>query len=510
MKSKTIGILLLLTAFFIGSFNVIYRTSFTIQDYNPTTYMIVVLLMLFVMLAFGIKEDISMTNRTRDFAIGLVAVFAYFLIVSYLRLLMSFVFYVYRVDALLLPLLLLGIIIAIFGVEGARKLKKQLVYSVFASPAVLLPLIEMNSRFVDSVANLTYWIMKLVGEPVSKAGLTILAPSSYSISIASTCADLGAFIALAMFLIPIAYFYEGPKTRKLYWLVSGIALFFVLNIIRVFSIASIWVYYGINSAVATFHLFVGQILFYIAIIVMLLIAGKFGLSIWNIREHKKEPHIHRDGGAAKVHISKNAAIALGIGIIGFLITVPYQSSIYMPLLSINTTQQGNMLSLYKSIIAPLETAHMNISVLESNNYSAIIALSNQTFNRTKPIYIIAKREGRAIQYGMLANYTSVENSYSVVLNDGITLNSAFINSSGVTFYINYFLLPYKQLNGNWSVIGYETFYKLNESTENIAAGCIPSTGIINRIESEAYNFMNGRFSGPQKMMCLSISAAENN
>ncbi|MGC8648147.1 MAG: archaeosortase/exosortase family protein, partial [Candidatus Micrarchaeia archaeon] len=173
MKSKTIGILLLLTAFFIGSFNVIYRTSFTIQDYDPTTYMIVVLLMLFVMLAFGIKEDIDMTNHIMDFVLGIVAVFAYFLIVSYLRLLMSFVFYVYRVDALLLPLLLLGIIMAIFGVEGARKLKKQLVYSVFASPAVLLPLIEMNSRFVDSVANLTYGIMKLVGEPVSKAGLTI-------------------------------------------------------------------------------------------------------------------------------------------------------------------------------------------------------------------------------------------------------------------------------------------------------------------------------------------------
>lgn len=509
MKGKTIGIVLLLVSFFIGSFNVIYRTSLTIQDYDPITYMIVVLLMLFVMLAFGIKEELKLTSMKRDFLLGIIAIAAYFLVVSYLRLLMSFVFYTYRIDALLLPLLLLGIILAIFGTDGAKKLKKQIVYSIFASPVVLLPLIEQNTRFVDAVASLTYSIMKLVGEPVSKVGLAIIAPSSYSISIASTCADLGAFIALAMFLIPIAYFYTGSKTRKLYWVVAGIALFFVLNIARVFGIASIWVYYGINSAVATFHVFAGQILFYAAIIVMLVIAKGFKLNIWRLENEPKKGGKRGAANLSKQVISKNISLALAIGIVGFLITVPYQNASYIPLLSINTTQQSSMLALYRSIVVPLEVTHMNISVLEANNYSAIIALSNQTFNRTMPIYVIAKLEGRAVQYGMLANYTSVKSRGAIVLNNGITLNSAMINSSGYLFYINYFLLPYQQSNGNWSVVGYETFYKLNNSTINPAAGCIPDTGLINRIESEAYNLVNFRSPIQGKMMCISIAAAQN-
>jgi len=58
MKEKMIGIIVLLVAFFIGSFNILYRTGFVIQDNDPTTYIVVVMLMLFVMLGFGVKEEL--------------------------------------------------------------------------------------------------------------------------------------------------------------------------------------------------------------------------------------------------------------------------------------------------------------------------------------------------------------------------------------------------------------------------------------------------------------------
>ncbi|MEM3827565.1 MAG: archaeosortase/exosortase family protein, partial [Candidatus Micrarchaeaceae archaeon] len=464
MKEKTIGIIILLVAFFIGSFNVLYRTSFVIQDNDPTTYVVVVMLMLFVMLAFGIKENLALTYRRKDAILGVLALIAYILIVSYVRLLMSFVFYTYRIDALLLPLLLIGIILVIFGTDGVKKLKKQLVYSIFASPVVLLPIIEENTGFVNSVAYLTYWLMKVVGEPVTKSGLTIIAPSSYTISIAATCADLGAFIAVVMFLAPIAYFYIGSRMRKFYWVVSGVLLFFAFNMIRVFSIASIWVYYGIDRAVALFHMFAGQLLFYLAIIIMILIASRFDLHIWIGQIPQRTKRVYEvKSKQKKVRFYPNLSMALAIGLLGLAITLPYQNAIYAPLILLNTTQSVSVLTLYRSVGLPLENAEMNLSILEATNSSAILALSNQTYNRTNPIYVIAKLEGRAVQYGMLANYSSASGRSALVLSNGITINSAVIISGGRRFYINYFLFPYRQPNGNWNVVGYEMFYVLNST-----------------------------------------------
>ena len=511
MKEKMIGIIVLLVAFFIGSFNILYRTGFVIQDNDPTTYIVVVMLMLFVMLGFGVKEELNIASTRRDYVLGFLVLAVYFLVVAYVRSLMSFVFYAYRIDALLLPLFLISIIIVIFGIDGVKKLKKQLVYSIFASPVVLLPIIVTNTKFVDSVAYLTYWLMKSVGEPVVKNGLSIIAPSTYSISIAATCADLGAFIALVMFLVPIAYFYTGKKLHKFYWVLTGVILFFIFNIARVFSIASIWVYYGITNAVSVFHLFAGQILFYLAIIVMILIAGRFRLGIWRVSTAKHRTFKAERGRHMQVRTGNNIVAALIIGLLGFAITLPYQSALYLPLMSINTTQQGTMLAVYRAVALPLEAARMNMSILEATNSTAILALSNHTFNRTRPIYVIAKMEGRAVDYGMLANYSRVWNRSAVVLNNGITLNSAMINSSDHSFYINYFLLPYKQLSGNWSVVGYEIFYYLNKTSMSISsvAGCTANTGPVNEIESAVYNILNLRGVYNNKMMCVSTISASS-
>ncbi len=60
---------------------------------------------------------------------------------------------------------------------------------------------------------------------------------------------------------------------------SGLVLLFVLNLLRMTLIAGLWIVSGPTAALSTIHLFAGILLFYLAIIVMMLVAGKFGLGL---------------------------------------------------------------------------------------------------------------------------------------------------------------------------------------------------------------------------------------
>lgn len=509
MREKTLGVIVVLIAFFLGSYNVLARTSFVIQDTDPTTYVVVVLLMVFAMLLFSVKEELRLARGKMNLVYGFLILVAYVLAISYLRSALSFLYYTYRIDALLLPLLLSGIIITVFGIDGIKKLWKQVVYALFASPLLLMPVISANTKFVNSVAYITYWLMNLLREPVTRTGIIITAPSSYSISIASTCADLGAFIAILMFLIPVAYFYNGKLRHKVYWLASGVALFFVFNIARMLTISSVWVYYGIGEAVSIFHLFAGQILFYIAIIVMLVIAGRMKLHLPG-GSRQKVSGKHR---MAKSYTGKTAAYAIGfaiaIGALGFIFTIPYQNASYYPLESFSYTFTGNTTSLYRAVITPLEGAEMNVSVLGSNNRTVIMAMSNSTFARSNPLYAEATIEN-GYYYGMISNYSRAISGSSMLLDSGETINSALVLSNGLNmFYVNYFILPSYNF-GEGHVINYELFYYTNSSvytTQYYVPSCIARSGPINGIESMLYNIMKFQ-PYSDKMLCASLKVGK--
>src|SRR5208282_3427401 len=99
--------------------------------------------------------------------------------------------------------------------------------------------------FANINANFIFGIIKSTGISAAKVGLVISSRLGASITISSTCVSLGTFIAFVMFLIPLAYLYEGKLKRKLYWIVSGTALMLLLNMVRMLFIALVWVYYGL-------------------------------------------------------------------------------------------------------------------------------------------------------------------------------------------------------------------------------------------------------------------------
>ena len=88
--------------------------------------------------------------------------------------------------------------------------------------------------------------------------------------------DRRHIIALALFLIPIAYLYTGRTEGEVFWVGSGIVLLLVLNLVRMASHILRRLTYGPSQTALLAHTFLGVILFYAAIVLMILIRSATG------------------------------------------------------------------------------------------------------------------------------------------------------------------------------------------------------------------------------------------
>lgn len=509
-KAKIFGILIIFIAFLIVSFNSLSITSPNILDTDASTYIIVVMLMIFVFICFAAKNDLDFDYKAKNILYATVVFLVYFALLSFLRVSLSFAFLSYRVDALLFPLPLLGLIILVFGTSGAKKLLPLIVYAVFASPLLLLPLLQLNGAFANANAVLVFDLLKAVGAPVSRIGLMITAISGSSITISTTCVSIGTFVALVMFLIPVAYLYEGDKVLRIYWVISAFFLMLILNVLRMLFIALIWAFFGLNSAVNTFHAFAGQFIFYGVIIIMVLIAGKYGMSLRSLQKEeektKKQKSRSRRTGV-DLRLVVPVIMALIFAVIGFALNYGYGSMVYAPavLFGGNVTQAASS----QLILASLGNAHNNMVVLSSTPIGQLFALTNQT-NFNDSIFVVTNVSYAPGSKNNLQNYTPVSAAQSYLLKNGITLTAQTVTSNNVLFEINYFSLPYNA-SGNWLTINYAMFHLVNNTSIPSCQINYQSIGTTQYYDTLFYNLITARTTAitNKGVMCQSYLVASS-
>lgn len=491
-RVKFLGMAVLFVAFLLGAINSIATTTLSVLDNDPATYVIVVMLMLFVFICFSMKERLRPVLRASNIAYASLVFVAYLLLVSYLRVALSFVFSSYRIDALLFPLLLAAMIIAIFGYDGIKKLKQVVIYSVFASPVLLLPVISLNNAFANANAAFVYGVLKSIGTQVVRYGLVITAPSTASITISTTCVSLGTFIALVMFLIPVAYLYNGKISRKILWLVSGFALMLAMNVVRMLTISLVWAYYGLGSAITTFHAFAGQLIFYAAIIVMLVIAFKYGMSLRAVRRASQaRPRRSRQGALVVPY-----AAALVFGIVAFLFSLQYWTAIYAsaPLFSTNATYS----QIEPYVAATLGAAGTNVTYLGATNAGQLFALGSIS-NASNATYAIVTGATTPVAGRATASFNSASGLHSYLLRNGVTISGAAASSNNFTFDIAYFALPYNTSSGYISA-NFELFKRVTSTETGCSIGNAAYLGTFNYVQSGIYNIIRGVYASQDGMM----------
>ncbi|MGI0133978.1 MAG: archaeosortase/exosortase family protein [Candidatus Micrarchaeaceae archaeon] len=491
-RGKLLGISVLFAAFLIGAINSIATTGLSVLDNDPATYVVVVMLMLFVFIAFSLKEGIRPAYSRKNIALASLIFIAYMLVISYLRVALSFAFSSYRIDALFFPMLLLAMILAIYGYEGIRKLKQVMIYSVFASPILLLPIISLNNVFANVNASLVYDAMRAVGLQVVKSGLIITAPSTASITISATCVSLGTFIALVMFLIPVAYLYNGELKKKVIWIVSAFALMLVLNLVRMLTISLVWANYGLGSAITTFHSFAGQLIFYAVIIVMLLISYKFGLDLKFRRARKARAP--RPMKLSRLLVP--AAVAIAFGVVIFLFSMQYWTSVYAsPALF---SESATYASLDPYILSALVSSGNNATYLSSTNAGQLFLIGSPR-DPMNSSYAIVNGALRPIAGSPTTAFNSITGLHTYVLRNGISISGATVQSGDATFEIAYLSLPFN-VSGSYVSANIELFRRINGTEAGCSIGNPTYLGAFGYLQSGFYNLVHGSYANSDGMM----------
>lgn len=405
-------------------------TNLTITDTDPSTYVIIPIIMLPIFGFFYIKKNIKIEIKHKDIIFGVFLFIISILLSFYLKIFLSFMFFTYRIDLIILPLILMSLISLLFGIKNIKKFYLLFLYSIFASPIFFLLILQQNILFTIINTKIVYGILSIFFKGITySAPITIIA-NGYHIGIGESCVGLGLLIAIIFLLIPVAYFYEGKISKKILWISFGVVLMLLLNILRMSFIAFDWILSGPTNALSLFHEFAGIILFYISIIIVRLLQRKFGLSIPKITNKK---------------INNNKFLIMGI-ILAILISIIYTLSYYpynityvSPYSSINTNSTFGI----KNLLNDINGKGYNEEILNYNNKTYAIGLVNSSLgiNITKPI---------VISYDNLSYlYKNVPNF--ITYNNGITGNIYYVKSNNSNFVVFEEVIPYNNTNNEYGL-----------------------------------------------------------
>ncbi len=382
--NRNIAAVLLVAATIITLSTSLYITSATVSDADPSTYVVVPLLMLPLFLLFSLKSRPEPKVNKRSAIFG-AAAFALFIVLAIvLRLYFSIFFISFRIDMLLMPLALFALVSLTFGTENVRRFRAAIAYSLLASPAVLLPLLLQSGAFVQLNTLIVYGLLKPFVAAVQYSAPITISANGYSIGIGQTCVSLGIFVALALFLIPLAFFFNGKMRDKAKWVSAGILLLFLLNIARMLGISMVWLDYGPNATALLIHNFIGVILFYAVIVVMILISRFFGLGIARASRARSRAR------STKVNVLPIAA-AFAFSIIYLLITFNYSTALAISPMALQHVEQFNYSNnqTAAAVQGVLTKGKFIYLVIANSNATSIFAtLTNNTINSTNALLLI--------------------------------------------------------------------------------------------------------------------------
>lgn len=382
----------------------LYITPTSVSDADPSTYVIVPTLMLPLFVLFCLKTRPEPQVGKKDVAVGLALLAAFIAANVALRLYFGIFFISFRIDMLLMPLAVASLVSILFGMQNVRKFRGAIIYSLLASPVVLYPFLALFNLFTQFNSLLVYLLIKPFISSVRYIAPISIVANGYTIGIGEACVGIGIFIALALFLIPVAYFYNGPARKKALWVASGVILLFVLNLARMLGVSLAWFAYGPNATTLYVHSFVGVLLFYVAIVAMMLIAGFYGLRI------AKPKKIRKRRTASTSFPFWALEVVLAFCVIYIFVTLNYSSSMQISPIALSNKVRFNYSNTQISTQIKNQIAKSSFTsfvIATENGSSALYTLLNSSINSTNPILLFYTQPNSNTVAGLASHNTLI-------------------------------------------------------------------------------------------------------
>jgi exosortase/archaeosortase family protein len=249
------------------------------------------------LIAFGValilgrpREPASdLRDRNIDYLVAVPLLGTAVLMTAVLPARMSLLFWYYRVDLLSLPLFVAGTVALVFGASTLWRIRYAVLFLLLAWPA---PYNFALDHGMGSFTNLTLaslrGLVRLVPVAVPQAGgdgsIFVMhhGAAQFTLSVASACTGVDSFVGFLLVGLAVMTVVDGSIRGRLLWLASGMALAYILNLLRLMVIFWAGTAFGQKVALDGLHPVLGLMLFCAGVGVMVNALRRFHLEVRDV------------------------------------------------------------------------------------------------------------------------------------------------------------------------------------------------------------------------------------
>ena len=226
-------------------------------------------------------------DRQVDYIVGIPLLLVALGINVLLPVRLSAMFWLWRIDLLALPLFVSGAVVLLFGVRTLWRLRLPVFFLFLAWPlpytAVLMRQIAAFTATTLVGVKAGLHLMPGVAKPLAGGDGSLFqvqhGGGGFPVGVASACSGVNGLVGYGLVGGAFAFEIVGRWWRRVLWLVAGMALIWVLNVGRILGIFLAGHLWGENFALDALHPVLGLVLFNVGVVVMLVLLGRFGLSL---------------------------------------------------------------------------------------------------------------------------------------------------------------------------------------------------------------------------------------
>ncbi len=226
-------------------------------------------------------------DRHIDRIVGVPLVIAAFASLVLLPARLSTMYWLYRIDLLTMPLFVAGVVALAFGVRMLWRTKAAVLFLFLAWPIPIRGLVTLG---LEPLTGLTAGAVRMVVGVIPVAtvmagdGITFQvahggAQGTFLVQVASACSGANGLLGFLLVASAFTLVARGTKSAKFSWLAAGTALVWVFNVIRIVAILAVGKFFGETASIDILHPVAGLFTFNIAVLIMVLQAHRFGLSL---------------------------------------------------------------------------------------------------------------------------------------------------------------------------------------------------------------------------------------
>ncbi len=194
-------------------------------------------------------------------------------------------FWLARLDLVSLPFFVAGTVALLFGTRRLWAVRIPVLFLFLAWPAPYIPVVGDAMRaFADLAAAAVGRITTILPIATAAPGDPTLffvgsGSAAFAVSIGSACSGVNGLVGYLLLGGVLADLGQGSRRRRLAWLAVGLALVWVLNVVRILAILAAGAAWGQAAALDVLHPYAGLVLFDVVLFAMLVLAPRFGVHL---------------------------------------------------------------------------------------------------------------------------------------------------------------------------------------------------------------------------------------